>query len=160
MHAAGKRTIYFSHGRNRIDRPPTDQTVGTMTAQLTRTFGAAGNCTSLVEVVELIAANRSQSLTRRLAAAYGMLLESSLSIGTSSYFEDSRHVVDQLARAKAEIDIAAWHAVDVTEATWLVLAGTQAFLDQQTIGCTEWPTPGELSAVAAKIATDYALGQV
>jgi hypothetical protein len=120
----------------------------------TRLFGTVANCVTLREVTELIANNRSSPSIRRLAGAYGMVLQASQSVRATSYFEDSRYVVDQLARAKTEIDIAAWHAPDVVQTTAMVLAEMQAFLDRETIGSTEWPTPGEVSAAAAKIASD------
>jgi hypothetical protein len=121
-----------------------------------KTFGVAQNCASLKDVLDMIASSRGKPTIRRVVAAYGMLLQASQSVRTTTYIEDSRYVVDQLSRAKTEIDIAAWHMPDVTEATGLILAGAQAFLDQETIGSTEWPTPNEVSEIVAKIAAEFA----
>jgi len=125
-----------------------------ITSKKTDAFSALGDCISLGDVVKLIASNRSNPTIRKMAGAYGMLLQGSHSIRSTRSFDDSRYVVDQLARAKAEIDIAAWHSPDVAEVTAKILAGVQAFLDQETIGSTEWPAPDELATIAANMASE------
>ncbi|ROU07427.1 hypothetical protein D9T17_08975 [Lysobacter enzymogenes] len=106
------------------------------------------------DALELIRANPGSPGLRLAAAAHGMALQAFQAVGTSGFFEDARFVVDQLARAKAELDIAAWHSAEVIETTAAILQVTQRFLDEQTIACTEWPAPAEVAACALQAARE------
>lgn len=115
-------------------------------------FGDASACTTLQEVIERIRTNSHQKELRSCTAAYGMTLQASRAIRDTAFFEDSRFVLDQISYAKAEMDIAAWHASEVVVVTATILSATQDFLDQETIGGTEWPTPIEITEFVIRIA--------
>jgi len=105
---------------------------------------------SLHTAIDTIVSNPTHGATRAKAAAAGMLAAAGAAVGATDSFQDSRAVLDELARAKAQLDIAAWHTPDVTRVTAQLLSRAQAFVDEQTIPCTEWPTPAEVvSAVRA-----------
>jgi hypothetical protein len=110
-------------------------------------FGESVNCTSLNEIAVIIKENAANPKIRRNAAAYGMVLCTSQSVGETEFFEDTRSILDHLARAKAEIDIASWHDLEITKITADILLVAQEFVDETTIPCTEWALPSEVVAV-------------
>jgi hypothetical protein len=61
-----------------------------------------------------------------------------------------------LARAKADLDIAALHRPPVIDVTAHLLLATQRFVDEQTIACTEWPTTEEVAAFVSQEARKFA----
>lgn len=111
-------------------------------------FGAAARCDSMAEILALITANAGKPTVRRQAAAYGMALAAAHAVGSTHFFENTRHVVDAMARAKAELDIHGWHSAEVVQTTAAILAAVQRFLDETTIPCTEWALPGEVAEMA------------
>jgi hypothetical protein len=129
-------------------------------------FGVASDCTSLSDAIEQIKAFRfslmrgirlSDALSmRRSAAAYGMALQASQAVRATYYFDDTLFVLGQLSHAKAEIDIAARHDCGVAAITSAILAAAQEFVDQETIGCHEWPKPQEVADVALRVARERA----
>jgi hypothetical protein len=68
-----------------------------------------------------------------------MLLVANLT-NPGPYRDNAPEALNQLARAKAELDIAAVHIPPVTEVTAKILHAAQSFADEMTIPCTEWPT--------------------
>lgn len=90
------------------------------------------------------------------AAAFGLVLAASQAIGKTKLHVDAKRVVDEVAKAKARIDIAAWHSLEVVSATAAVLFACQQFLDEQTIAGTEWPTPAEVVDCVMNAAIDAA----
>jgi hypothetical protein len=118
-------------------------------------FGSASNCCSLQEVLDLIGANLGVSSIQIPAAAYGMVLHGTQAVRETHHFADSRYVIDQLARAKAEIDIVAYHAEYVTSITASILSAAQQFLANETIGCHEWPYPEEIANVVINVAIGF-----
>lgn len=86
------------------------------------------------------------------AATFGLALVASQAVGETAYFSDAKFVLDEMSKAKAAIDIAAWHAVDVSSATSAIVLAAQHHLDEKTIPCTEWPTPSEVAGVALEAA--------
>ena len=131
---------------------------GAMPIEAAAAFAAAGGCTSLDDALALVRANPSHKQARVAAAAFGMALQAFQAVGSDGYFEDARFVVDQLSRAKAELDIAAWHSSEVIAATAAILQAAQRFLDEETIACTEWPMPGEVAACALQAARAQVAG--
>ena len=119
-------------------------------------FGAASGCCNLLEALELIRANPAVPAVRVCAAARGMALHASQAVRDSGQFDDTRFVLDQLALAKAEIDIAAWHSAEVVAVTEAILGAAQRFLNDETVGCNEWPTPSEVASVVLKVAGERA----
>jgi hypothetical protein len=119
-------------------------------------FGQASNCMSLHEVLDFIRAHPRSNDLRKLAAAYGMALQAAKAVRSTAYFEDSRFVVDELARAKAEIDIVGYHYHDIISATAPILSAAQKFLDDETVGCNDWPSPEDIAVVAIRTATAIA----
>jgi len=87
---------------------------------------------------------------RRRAAAFAMLLSARQAVGQGKSFDDARAVLDNLARAKAEIDIKAWHSREVVAVTAGILQVAQQYLDEQTIPCTEWPMPDEVAGIVER----------
>lgn len=122
-------------------------------------FGPAADCRSVKEIVALLEEHAGDALLRRRAGAYGLALAASAAVTGAERYEDSRRVLDEMAQAKARIDAAAWHALEVARATAAVLWAAQAWLEGQTIANTEWPTPQELANVALEAAEDAAAGQ-
>ena len=86
-----------------------------------------------------------------------MALAAEHAVGGSASFEDSLRVINEMARAKAEIDIAAWHDLSIAKITSDILDALQRFLEDQTVPCTEWPSPNELSIKAMHVACKHAL---
>ncbi|MGC4064982.1 MAG: hypothetical protein QM784_10135 [Polyangiaceae bacterium] len=119
-----------------------------MNAQFdTRPFGTAATCASARVAVQLVRNSPSNPRLRLQSAAFALALTAVHAQGPTTYFEDSRRVVDELARAKAEVDIAAWHDMKVVELTEAIVLRAQRYLDEMTIPCTEWPLPSEIVAV-------------
>jgi hypothetical protein len=85
-----------------------------------------------------------------------MALCASQAVRDTKYFEDTRFVLDELSRAKAELDIAAWHGSDVVSITAEILSSAQDFVDQETIGCHEWPAPNEVAELVLRVASKLA----
>lgn len=81
-----------------------------------------------------------------------MALHAAQAVRETDHFEDGRFVVDQISRAKSEIDIASFHFGDVAPVTSAILIAAQRFLDQNTIGCHEWPTPEEIADIVIRAA--------
>lgn len=104
-------------------------------------FGSAAELPTLSTVEDFIRNNAGKAEPRAQAAAFGLALAASQAVGETASFEDSLHVLDKVAKAKARIDAAAWHSIEVAKTTASVLLAAQTFLDEQTIPCTEWPTP-------------------
>jgi hypothetical protein len=124
-----------------------------MSAQATLDiFGPAAALASLEDIEGLIRNNPANPTLRTQAAAFGLSLAATQAVGGTSFFEDARHVVDAVAKAKARMDIAAWHSMEVVQATAAVLLAAQLFLDEQTIACTEWLAPGEVAAAVLESA--------
>jgi hypothetical protein len=108
-------------------------------------FGPAATLTSLEDIENLIRNNPANPRLRTQAAAFGLVLIAAQAVGEAAYFEDALHVLGQVVKAKARIDIAARHGIEVARTTASVLLAAQTFLDEQTIPCTEWPTPSEVA---------------
>jgi hypothetical protein len=115
-------------------------------------FGPAAALASLEDIENLIRNNPANPRLRIQAAAFGLSLAATQAVGGTSFFEDARHVVDAVANAKARIDIAARHSLEVVQTTAAVLLAARLFLDEQTIACTEWPAPGEMTAAVLEAA--------
>ena len=115
-------------------------------------FGPAAALASLEDIEGLIRNNPANPRLCTQAAAFGLSLAATQAVGGTSFFEDARHVVDAVAKAKARMDIAAWHSLEVVRATAAVLLAAQLFLDERTIACTEWPAPGEVAAAVLESA--------
>jgi hypothetical protein len=111
-------------------------------------FGEAARCTSLPEVVRLMAARHDEH-TRVAAAGWGMCLVAR-SAQPGPYRDSALAALDQLARAKAELDISALHLPPVTGVTARILRAAQQFADEATIPCTEWPSVEEIAAVVQR----------
>ena len=122
----------------------------------TSIFGKAAGCKSLAEITQLIQESPTDRTTRKLATAYGMVLCASQAVGQTEFFEDTRNVLDHLAKAKAEIDIASWHDIAIVRTTAHILLAAQEFVDETTIPCTEWATPREVVDVVSKAAQEHA----
>lgn len=120
-------------------------------------FGKAIGCKSLDEIAQLIQGSSAERATRRQAAAYGMVLGASQAAGETEFFDDTRAVLDNLARAKALIDIASWHDIEIARTTSHILLVAQEFVDKTTIPCTEWAKPSEVVDVVSKAAKKHAL---
>ena len=115
-------------------------------------FGYLSNFSSLEDIESLIQANPADTELRTKAAAFGLSLAAWQAVRETTFFEDSRHVADEVAKAKARIDTAAWHSLEVTRATAAILLAAQQFLKEQTLACTEWPSPGEVAATVLEAA--------
>jgi putative DNA-invertase from lambdoid prophage Rac len=113
----------------------------------TRWFGAVAECRYFAQVLTYIRATPARPQARRQAAAFGMALSAFKAVGISTYFEDTRHVLDEVSRAKAAVDSAAWHARGVVTTTSRILEKAQEFVEATTINCTEWAVPGEVALV-------------
>jgi len=111
-------------------------------------FGPASHCASLKDALHLIRENPGSSEIRSKAAACGMALHAMQAVRETTLFEDSRFVVDELSRAKSALDISGFHDGDVTSTTSAILAAAQRCLDENTIGCHEWPSPEEIAGIA------------
>lgn len=73
-----------------------------------------------------------------------MLATAESSVGTTVFFDDTRAMLDELALAKASLDIAVWHTPEVTSTTAFLLRRAQDFVNAETMAPTDWPTPTEL----------------
>ena len=105
-------------------------------------FGkAAAHCSSVDEIVQLIQGSPAERQLHKQAAAYGMVLGASRAVGQTEFFEDTRAVLDHLVRAKAQIDIASWHDIEIAQTTAHILQAAQEFVDTTTIPCTDWARP-------------------
>ncbi|WJN61133.1 hypothetical protein [Pseudomonas sp. SO81] len=124
-----------------------------MSAQATLDiFGPAAALASLEDIESLILSNPANPRLCTQAAAFGLSLAAAQAVRGTSFLEDARHVVDAVAKAKAPIDIAAWHSLEGVRTTAAVLLAAQLFLDEQTIACTEWPAPGEVATAVLESA--------
>lgn len=119
-------------------------------------FGKAAGCKSLDEIAQLIKENPADRTIRKQATAYGMVLCASQAVGETEFFEDTRNVLDHLAKAKAQIDIASWHDIEIVKTTAHILLAAQEFFDETTIPCAEWATPREVVDVVSKAAHEHA----
>ncbi|MGW8393683.1 hypothetical protein [Pseudoduganella sp. HUAS MS19] len=86
------------------------------------------------------------------AAQYAMALAARSAVGTSNYLEDALQVLNSIAQAKAVIDIVARHSNRVSAETLIILRAAQDFLEVNTIACTEWPRPQEVSDEVERVA--------
>lgn len=127
------------------------------TTDFEQIFGEVANCTSLLQVKDIVKANPGSLDIRRRAAAFGMTLAASKAVKAEAFFENTRLVLDELARAKAEIDIAAWHDIAIAEVTSVILRVAQQYVSETTIPCTAWPTPNEVVAIIFQEACKCAL---
>ena len=114
-------------------------------------FGAAGRCDTFTQVLELM---RSETENRRSTAAFGMALCAAQAAKSrhETYYHNTLEVLDELARGKAELDIAGWHGIVVAHTTAAILLAAQQYFDREVIPCTEWPTASELSLYVLSIA--------
>ncbi|MET1079857.1 MAG: hypothetical protein ABWY06_17735 [Pseudomonas sp.] len=119
-------------------------------------FGAAAQCCSLAELEDIIRNNPGVPKIRLQAAAYGLALVAAQAVGEAVGFNDTLLVLDEMARAKARLDIAAWHDLALVRATAAILLAAQAFVDEQTIPCIDWPMPREVADIALKAARTHA----
>lgn len=139
------------------------RTVGNDTLYMTHTVhiqvpGETIACASLADIQDLIPRYQRPE-TRRQIGAYGLALAASLAVRPTTGFEDATHVLDEMARAKASLDIASGHCIDVVQATASVMLATQTYADEQTVPCTEWPLPKEV-ADAARQAAEQAVASL
>lgn len=118
-------------------------------------FGIAIHCTSLDDIKNLIKTNTGKIKIRLQVAMFGMVLITSQAIGETEFYADTINLLDQVARAKTEIDIASCHDIEVVEATAFILLSAQRYVDETTFPCTEWPFPGEVAEVIFKTAKQF-----
>ena len=118
-------------------------------------FHEAAGCQNLSQAISLIAKSAGLQKRRISAAAHGMVLSARESVGTGKYFEDTRLVLDSLARAKAEIDVAAWHDLGVAKLTAAILLNAQQYVDETTIACTEWALPEDVLRMVIERSLEY-----
>jgi hypothetical protein len=118
-------------------------------------FGPAVACTSLEEIATFIANHPESEKVRVQAALFGLALVAAGAVGEMTYFHDTRQVLDRMAEAKARMDSAAWHGIEVARATAAVLLLVQQYVWDNTIGCTEWPMPREVANIALEEARKY-----
>lgn len=117
-------------------------------------FGYASTCESLQDVIKLlrdVIGEDAQSAT----AAYGMLLIANLT-KPGPYRDDALELLNQLAHAKTELDIAAAHQLSVVEVTSKILLVAQKFTDEMTIPATEWASVDEIIAVVSQESKKFA----
>jgi hypothetical protein len=116
-------------------------------------FGYASTKKTLAETLELHWTVTADG--KAATAVYGMLL--SLHTRTfGPYREDSLYALDSLSFAKALMDVTSCHSRPTIDATAEVLLAAQAFADEATIPCTEWPLAAEIAAVALEAGKRYA----
>jgi hypothetical protein len=112
-------------------------------------------CSSLEEALERIKSNPEAPAVRGSAAASGMVAAAEHAVGSGRAFLDTLAVLNALARAKAELDVAAWHSQEVVAVTSAILSAAQNYVDKDAIPCTEWPMPAEVSSLVAREARRY-----
>lgn len=117
-------------------------------------FGPAANCRNLAELVPLERRVVGDGAIRAVVA-YGMLMGARFATPGNRH-DDALAVLDGLGAAKMELDKAACHALPAVLVTAELLAGAQAFVDESTTGCNEWPTSDEVVARVAENAAKYA----
>jgi len=108
---------------------------------------------TLQSAINSIKRSPDQSSARSQAAASGMLAAAESAVGSTSFHEDTLSVLNQLALAKAHLDIAACHSPEVTSITAQLLGQAQDFVENETIACTEWPLPSEVVQVVKTLAS-------
>ncbi len=99
---------------------------------------------SLTEALNIISSESEPESTKIEAALQGMLAHSQSLISNTEYFKDTLAVLDGVALAKANIDKASCHNIEIAKVTSSILFDAQEFVSKQTIPCTEWPSPKEL----------------
>jgi hypothetical protein len=117
-------------------------------------FISVAHCTSLLQVAELIQSSPSDSVLRKTAAAYGMVLVAGQAAQPNTYFKDALTMLNQLGHAKASLDAASAHEPAVAQITSSLLSVAQVFLADATIPCTEWPTTEEICSVVLREAIE------
>lgn len=122
----------------------------------TAVFGKAADCSSVDEIAQLIQGSPAERQLRKQAAAYGMVLGASRAVGQTEFFEDTRSVLYHLVKAKAQIDIASWHDIEIAKTTAHILQAAQEFVDETTIPCSEWASPREVVDVVSQAAQEHA----
>lgn len=135
--------------------------IGIKLKQLPQTKLAPGlnACNTWQDVCGFLDKSRGAStITWVCAAQYAMMLAARSAVGTSKYFEDALQVVNNIARAKAEIDIASCHSNHVITETQYILRAAQDFLEENTIACTEWPRPQEIVDEVERVVRQRAPG--
>jgi hypothetical protein len=92
--------------------------------------------------------------TQFMVGIYGMILcvQNSAKHTQTKYFHDTCNIVDQLCYAKAQIDIAVGHESNLVKATANILAASQAYLMDTTIGAMDWESPQEMADFIAQSA--------
>jgi hypothetical protein len=92
--------------------------------------------------------------TRFMTGIYGMILcvQNAAKHTQTKYFHDTSNIVDQLCYAKAQIDIAVGHESNLVKATANILAASQAYLMDTTIGAMDWESPQEIADFIAQAA--------
>ncbi|TCS32065.1 hypothetical protein EDC30_1253 [Paucimonas lemoignei] len=116
-------------------------------------FGYAAKCNDLKEVVALLRDITGEEATKA-TVAFGMLLAANSTDG-GEYRDDALAVLNSLAYAKAELDIAGCHTFPTIEVTSDVLFSAQRYADENTIPCTEWPTSDEVINNVLETAKKY-----
>ncbi|WP_164016436.1 hypothetical protein [Pyxidicoccus trucidator] len=117
-------------------------------------FGEVTGCASLQEVLQFFRTRCDDRSERAAAAAYGMVLVAK-SAERGPYREDALAALNQLAKAKAELDIAALHLPPVIDITTGIMLAAQRYADEMTIPCTEWPSVDEIAAVVEREARTF-----
>jgi methylthioribose-1-phosphate isomerase len=117
-------------------------------------FGCAARCRDLPAVLKLLPEVVGAE-ARSAVAAYGMVLIAKLA-KRGPYIADTKELLNQMSRAKADLDSAGWHTPDVFGTTTEILRAAQQFADGMTIPCTEWPSVDEVATVALETAKRFA----
>ena len=99
---------------------------------------------SLDEALKIITNNPGESKLRTSSAVQGMLSEASDFKSDNEYYVDTLALLDKLSLAKVKIDKTSCHDIEIVKVTADILYSAQLYVDEETIPCTEWPTPKEV----------------
>ncbi len=99
---------------------------------------------SITEALSIISSEFELESAKIEAALQGMLAHSQSLTSNTEYYKDTLAVLDGMALAKANIDKASCHNIEIAKVTSSILFDAQEFVSKQTIPCTEWPSPKEL----------------
>lgn len=99
---------------------------------------------SIEQAIKLVDETSYNESAYQRITIQGMFAHIKNNMPSSSTYQDSLEIINQLSLAKYKLDCGCNQLLPVARATTKVLLSVQEFFDEEVIPCTEWPTPTEL----------------
>ena len=99
---------------------------------------------ALDRALKIISDNPGNGELRKSAAIQGILSEARAFKVDTEFLKDTISLLDHLSLAKYKIDKASWHDIEIVKITADIIFSAQLYAHEETVPCTEWPTPDEV----------------